>query len=349
MKQISIGKTKIGYGCPVFVVAELSANHNQNYATAVKTIEAAKKAGADAIKLQTYTADSLTINCKNKHFQIRSGTAWDGKTLYELYQEAYTPWNWQPKLAKITRDLGMEFFSTPFDKKSTDFLEKLNVNVYKIASFETNDTELVSYIASKGKPVIISTGISTYEEIKDAVNACKKVGNNKIILLKCTSSYPAPLSEVNLKTMSDMSKKFNTILGISDHTLGISVPIAATALGAKVIEKHFILDRKIGGPDSEFSLEPNEFFQMVNSIRDVEKALGKITYKISPKIKKSRIFKRSLFVVKDIKKNEVLTEQYIRSIRPGFGLAPKFLKNVIGKKAKKNLKRGQPLKKTMFS
>jgi len=326
-----------------FVIAELSGNHNHDFNIAVKTLKAMKEAGADAVKLQTYTADSLTIDCNNKYFQIKGGTLWDGKTLYELYKEVYTPWDWHPKLQKIAKELGLIFFSTPFDKTAVDFLEKLNVPVYKVASFEANDIPLIEYIASKKKPVIISTGMSTLGEIKDAVKACKDKNNNQIILLKCTSAYPAPFNEVNLNTIPDMKKKFKTIIGLSDHTYGISVPIAAIGLGAKVVEKHFILDRKLGGPDAEFSLEPQEFKAMVKSIREVEEAMGAITYKLSPKILTSRKFQRSLFAVEDINRGEKFTEKNIRSIRPGYGLSPKYFYDIIGKAAKKNIKKGTPL------
>ena len=341
--KIEIQNKIIDRSSPAFIVAELSANHNQNFDLAVKTIKAMKVAGADAVKLQTYTPDTLTIDCDNKYFTINRGTIWDGKTYYELYKEAYTPWEWQPDLKRIAENLGLICFSTPFDKSSVDFLEKMDVPCYKIASFEITDIPLIEYIASKGKPVIISTGIATIDDIKEALNACKKMGNSKIILLKCTSAYPAPYEEINLRTIPDMAKKFNCMVGLSDHTLGISVPIAAVTIGAKIIEKHFILDRKLGGPDAKFSAEPEEFKQMVKSIREVEKSLGTVTYKLTEKMKKSREASRSLFVVKDIKRGESFTEDNIKSIRPGYGLRPKFLKNILGKKAKINIKKGTPL------
>ncbi|MFA6081578.1 MAG: pseudaminic acid synthase [Patescibacteria group bacterium] len=330
-------------GKKVFIIAELSGNHNHDFNRAVKSLKAMKEAGADAVKLQTYTADTLTIDCSNKYFQIKGGTLWDGKTLYELYKEAYTPWDWHPKLQKVAKELGLIFFSTPFDRTAVDFLEKLDVPAFKVASFEANDTPLIEYIASKKKPVIISTGISTLNEITDALKACKNQGNEKIALLKCTSAYPAPFNEVNLDTIPNMAKRFKKIIGLSDHTLGISVPVAAVALGAKVVEKHFILDRKLGGPDAEFSLEPYEFKSMVKSIREVEEAIGKATYELSPKILKSRKFQRSLFTVADISKGEKFTENNIRSIRPGFGLSPKHFYDIIGMTAKQNIKRGTPL------
>ena len=326
----------------VFIIAELSANHNQNFDLAVKTIKAMKEAGADAVKLQTYTPNTITIDCDNEYFQIKEGL-WRGKTLYQLYQEAYTPWEWQPKLKKIAEDLGLICFSSAFDKTSVDFLEKMNVPNYKVASFEITDIPLIEYIASKGKPVIISTGISTLSDIEEAVNACKRMGNDQIALLKCTSAYPAPIEDANLLTIPNMKETFGTVVGLSDHTLGSSVAVASVALGAMIIEKHFILDRNFGGPDAAFSMEPEEFKQMVKSIREVEKALGKITYDLTEKQKKSRELSRSLFVVKDIKKGEVFTEDNVRSIRPGYGLHPKYYYEVLGKRVKYNIPKGTPL------
>lgn len=333
----------IGEEHPVFIVAELSANHNQNFDIAVRTIKAMKEAGADAVKLQTYTPDTITIDCNNEYFQIKQGTLWDGKTLYQLYQEAYTPWEWQPKLKEIAEEMGMICFSTPFDNTAVDFLEEMKVTAYKVASFEITDIPLIEYIASKGKPVIMSTGIATFSDIEEAVAACRNAGNNQIALLKCTSAYPAPFEEMNLKTISNLAETFKTITGVSDHTLGITASITATALGAKIIEKHFILDRKLGGPDAEFSLQPEEFKTMVNSVKEVEKALGKVSYELTEKTKKSREFSRSLFVVKDIKIGEELTKENIKSIRPAYGLHPRHLKDVLGKKAKINIKKGTPL------
>jgi pseudaminic acid synthase len=326
-----------------FVIAELSANHNHDYDTAVKTIHAAKEAGADAIKLQTYTADTITIDCDNEYFQIKQGTIWDGTTLYKLYQHAYTPWDWQPKLKAIAESIGLVCFSSPFDRTAVDFLEKMNVPAYKVASFEITDTPLIEYMASKGKPILIATGIAEKSDIQEAIDACKRVGNNNIILLKCTSEYPAPFENMNLQTIPDMQKQFGTWVGLSDHSMGFSAAIAAVALGARVVEKHFILDRCMGGPDASFSMEPVEFKTMVQCIREVEKALGEPTYLLTEKQKKSREHSRSLFVVEDIKKGEILTEKNIRSIRPGFGLHPKYLNQVLGKKVKKDLKKGTPL------
>jgi len=327
----------------VFIIAELSANHNHNLDLAIKTIESAKKAGADAIKLQTYTPDTMTIDCDNEYFRIKHGTVWDGKTLYELYKEAATPWEWHPKLKKVAEDLGLIFFSTPFDKTAVDFLEELNVPIYKIASFEITDIPLIEYTASKGKPMFISTGIAELPEIEDALNACRKFNNNDITLLKCTSSYPAPVEEANLLTIPDMKKRFGVEVGLSDHTMSADVSVAAVALGAKVIEKHFILDRGLGGPDASFSMEPKEFKEMTASIRTVERALGRVQYELSEKDKKSREFSRSLFITEDIKQGEFFTEENIRSIRPGFGLHPKYFKEVLGKIANKDIVKGTPL------
>lgn len=340
---MKIGKIEVNGQSPVFIVAELSANHNQDFDIALKTIAAAKQAGADAIKLQTYTPETLTIDCDNEYFQIKQGTIWDGETLYSLYKKAYTPWEWQPKLKKYAEGLGLLCFSSPFDKTAVDFLEKLNVPAYKVASFEITDIPLIEYIASKGKPVIISTGIATFGDIEAAIAACERMGNHEIALLKCTSAYPAPVEEMNLLTIPDMITKFGTVVGLSDHTLGDTVAISAVALGAQIIEKHFILDRKIGGPDAEFSMEPEEFGRMVKSIRTVEEALGNISYELTEMIKKSRSFSRSLFVVKDIARGDVFTEENIRSIRPGYGLHPKYIHEIIGKKASKNITLGTPL------
>ncbi len=339
---IEIAGRKIGQCHSTFIVAEISANHNHDFDLAVETIKAIKEAGADAVKLQTYTADTLTIDCNNDYFKMKKGTIWYGKTLYELYQLAHTPWDWQPKLKQIAEDLDLICFSTPFDNTAVDFLEEMNVPAYKIASFEITDIPLVEYIASKGKPVIISTGIAKLEDIEEAINACRKVNNN-IALLKCSSAYPAPIEEANLLTIPNMKQKFGTVVGLSDHTLGSFVAITAVALGANIIEKHFILDRKIGSPDASFSMEPNEFKYMVNTIRDVEKALGKVDYTLSDRVKNNRLLARSLFVVRDIKKGEIFTGDNIRSIRPGYGLQPKYFKNIFGKQAKKDIKKGAPM------
>jgi len=316
---LEIKREKIGKNFPVFIIAEMFANHLQKFDNAVKLIKAAKEAGADAIKLQTHTSDTITINCNNKYFQIKQGTLWDGQTFYQLfYKKAYTPWEWQPKLKKIVESEGLICFSSVFDKTSVDFLERINVPAYKIASFEITDIPLIEYVASKGKPVIISTGIATLSDIEEVVNACKRMGNSQIALLKCVSAYPTPLEEINLNTIPNLADTFRTVVGLSDHTLGISVPIASVALGACIIEKHLSLDRSLGGPDTAFSLEPDKFKAMVKSIREVEKALGEVSYELTEKIKKSREFSRSLFVVKDMKKGEIFTKENVRSIRPGY-------------------------------
>ena len=343
MLKFKIKNKKIGENNPVFVIAELSANHLQKFDNAVKLINAAKEAGADAVKLQTYTPDTITIDCDNEYFQIKQGTLWDGQSLYQLYKKAYTPWEWQPKLKEISESEGLICFSSVFDKTAVDFLEKINVPAYKIASFEITDIPLIEYVASKGKPVIISTGIATLSDIEEALNACKRVGNEQIALLKCTSAYPTQLKDVNLRTIPNLAETFKTVVGLSDHTLGISVSIASVALGACIIEKHLTLDRSLGGPDAAFSLEPNEFKAMVKSIREVEKALGEVSYDLTEKMKKSREFSRSLFVVKDIKAGEPFIEENIRSIRPGYGLPPKYLKDILGKRATQDIKKGTPL------
>ena len=342
-KSFYIDTFKIDHQSPIFIIAELSANHNGSIETAIATIKAAKLAGADAIKLQTYTADTITLDVKTDDFKINNGTIWDGKYLYDLYKEAHTPWEWHSQLFKAAQNEGLICFSSPFDITAVDFLEKLNTPAYKIASFEITDIPLIEYIASKGKPVIISTGIATLEEIEEALSACHHQGNKDIALLKCTSAYPAPVEEANLLMIPDMAKRFQTLVGLSDHTLGVTVAVAAVALGAKIIEKHFILDRKAGGPDAQFSMEPEEFKVMVESIRTVEKALGTISYDLSEKIKKNRMFARSLFVVKDIETGEELTAENIRSIRPGDGLPPKFLNEILGKQSKIGLLKGTPL------
>lgn len=326
-----------------FIIAELSANHNQSLDIALKSIRAAADAGANAIKLQTFTPDTITIDCNNKYFQIHHGTLWDGRTLYDLYKEAYTPWEWHEELMAEAKKQGLICFSTPFDMSAVDFLEKLNVPAYKVASFEIFDTPLIEYIAKKGKPVIMSTGLATLGDIEDAIAACHKAGNKKIALLKCTSAYPAPVEEANLFTMADMKKRFKCVVGLSDHTLGTTVALTAVAMGAKIIEKHFILDKKLGGPDSSFSLTPGEFGLMVRQVREAEKAMGKVTYEVSEKARPSLQLARSLFVVKDIKKGETISPENIRSIRPGYGISPKHYHEVLGKTAKCDLKRGTPL------
>ncbi len=325
----------------VYIIAELSANHNGSLQTALDTIKAAHECGANAIKLQTYTADTLTLKCDKDDFIIKGGTLWDNKTFYDLYKEAYTPWEWHKELFFYARSLGIDIFSTPFDKSAVDFLETLNPSAYKIASFEITDYELVRYTASKMKPIIISTGIATIDEIQDAVNICKSEGNHQIVLLHCTSAYPAPLEDANLLTIANLAETFGVISGFSDHTLGTTAPVVAVTLGAKVIEKHFILDRSIGGADAEFSLDKKEFADMVKAIRDTEKLLGKVSYDMSQKKQKSRQFSRSLYVAKDIKKGEKFSEENIRSVRPGYGMHPKYLKEILGKVATKDYEFGE--------
>jgi pseudaminic acid synthase len=343
MINIAIGNRKIGPEHPVWVIAEISANHNQNFDQAVQLIKAAKEAGADAVKLQTYTPDTITIDCDNEYFRIGKGTIWEGKTLYKLYQEAYTPWEWQPKLKQVAYDLGMDLFSSPFDQTAVDFLEEMGVPAYKVASFELVDIPLIQYIAKTGKPIIMSTGMATLAEIDEAVTAAREAGCKEIALLKCTSSYPAKPEEMNLRTIPHMSEVFDLPIGLSDHSLGIAIPVSAVTLGACIVEKHFTLSRNIHGPDSAFSLEPHEFKQMVDTIRVAEKAFGGINYEVTEREAASRIFRRSLFVVEDMRAGETFTYENIRSIRPGYGLEPKYLNNLLGKKAQRDIKKGTPL------
>jgi pseudaminic acid synthase len=337
---MKINNFTINNKASVFIIAELSANHNGSIETAIQTIKAAKRAGADCIKLQTYTAETLTINSNKDDFKIK-GTIWDGKNYYQLYKDAYTPWEWHEQLFKTAEEEGLVCFSSPFDKSAVDFLEKLNTPAYKIASFEITDIPLIEYVASKGKPIIISTGIAEIEDIELAVNACRKVGNNQIALLKCTSSYPAPIEEANMSMVRDLATRFNVISGLSDHTIGSTVPIVATALGAKIIEKHFILDRSIGGPDASFSMNEKEFTDMVKSVREAELAIGVIDYKLTDKQIKGKDFSRSLYFVENIKSGEVITEYNVRSIRPGFGLHPKYLKLIMGRPVRTNVYKGE--------
>ena len=329
----------------VFIVAELSANHNGSVKNALKTIKAAKYAGANAIKLQTYLPDTITIDCDNEFFQINHGTLWDGKTLYNLYKEAYTPWEWHKELFDCAKNEGLICFSSPFDRTAVDFLEELKCPIYKIASPEITDIPLIKYVALKGKPVILSTGIARLEDIELAVNTIRAAGNNQIVVLKCTSEYPTPPDNANLLTIKNIYETFNVLSGLSDHTLGIEAPIIAVALGARIIEKHIILNHSIGGLDANFSLDANEFKTMVESIRKTEKLIGSVNYTITQKMDLiRRKGARSVFVVKDIIKGELLTENNIRSIRPGFGLHPKYYEEILGKKARSNLKKGAPLR-----
>lgn len=327
-----------------FIIAELSANHNGSLHTAIQTIKAAKEAGANAIKLQTYTADTLTLNSQNEEFILKGGTLWDGKSLYELYKQAYTPWEWHEKLFSVAKEEGLECFSAPFDKSAVDFLENLNPPVYKIASCEITDYELVRYCAKKQKPILISTGIATLEEIQDVVNICKHEGNDDILLFQCTSSYPTPISEANLLKIPSLHTLFNVEVGLSDHTLGITAPIVAVSFGATVIEKHFILDKSIGGADAGFSLDKQEFTLMCKHVREAEKSRGNPTFTFDKTKQKNRYFARSLYVSKPIKKGEVFTIDNIKSIRPFHGLHPKYLYQVLGKKATCDLDFATPLK-----
>jgi len=337
---MKIGNFTIDDKSPVFIIAELSANHNGSLDNALATIKAAKRAGADCIKLQTYTADTITLDSDKEDFVIK-GTIWDGKKLHTLYQEAYTPWEWHEQIYQVAQEEGLICFSSPFDKTAVDLLESLNSPAYKIASFEITDIPLIEYVASKGKPVIISTGISTKEDIDLALDACYRMGNRDIALLKCTSSYPAPIEEANMVMVRDMAERFGLITGLSDHTMGSTVPVVATCFGAKIIEKHFIIDRAIGGPDASFSMNEEEFTQMVKAVRDAEKAIGVVDYQLTDKQLKGRDFARSLYVVKDIKAGEIITEENVRSIRPGFGLHPKFLSSILGHNVNINLKKGE--------
>jgi pseudaminic acid synthase len=332
-----------------FIIAELSANHGHSLETALATVRAAKTCGADAIKIQTYTADTITLDCGNEYFQINQGTIWDGTTLYKLYQEAYTPWEWHAAIQAEAQKEGLVFFSTPFDVTAVDFLEDLDVPLYKIASFEITDIPLIEYAASKGKPMIISTGIATLADIDAAMQACRRMGNHDITLLKCTSSYPAPVEEANLLTMPNMRQTFGVKVGLSDHTMGQAVAMAAAALGAQVIEKHFILDRELGGPDASFSMTPAEFTQMVEGIRQVEAALGEVNYSLSAKATLNRQFSRSLFVCQEMKAGEEFTPLNLRSIRPAHGLPPVHLPSLLGRRANQDIPAGTPLDWSLVS
>lgn len=343
MSSFLIGNRPIGPGHPTYIIAELSANHGQDFDLTVKIIHAMKEAGADAVKLQTYTADTMTIASDKPPFVIGGGTLWDGRTLHDLYQEAYMPWDWQPKLKAITDSLGMDFFSTPFDATAVDFLESMNVPVHKIASFELVDLPLLRKIAATRKPIIMSTGMSTLEEISEALETLRAAGSGPVVLLKCTSAYPATPEEMDLATIQDMARRFDTPVGLSDHTLGSTVAVAAVALGACVVEKHFTLSRATPGPDSAFSMEPAEFRQMVDAIRITEQALGRVNYEVSAKEAKSRVFRRSLFAVADIAAGEAFTPENVRVIRPAHGLHPRHLDEVLAGRARTAIERGTPL------
>lgn len=336
---MKIGNYTLDKNSGVFIIAELSANHNGSINVALETIKAAKRAGADCIKLQTYRADTITIDSQKDDFLIK-GTIWEGQNLYKLYEEAYTPWEWHETLFKAAADEGLVCFSSPFDPTSVALLEALNTPAYKIASFEITDIPLIELVASKGKPVIISTGIAEEADIRLALDACHRMGNYEIALLKCTSSYPAPMNEANLVMVRDMAEKFGVITGLSDHTMGNTAPVVATCFGGKIIEKHFILDRSIGGPDASFSMNEAEFTAMVQAVREAEQAIGIVDYALTDKQQKGKDFCRSLYVVEDIQEGELITENNVRSIRPGFGLHPKFLPEIVGKRAVKALEKG---------
>jgi N-acetylneuraminate synthase len=341
--EITIGARSIGPGHPVYVIAEVSANHHQSFDRAVAIIRAAKDAGCDAVKLQTYTADTMTIASGRDEFRVGGGTLWDGRNLHELYNEAYTPWEWQPRLKQVAEDLGLDLFSTPFDATAVDFLEKMNVPAHKVASFELMDIPLIQKVAGTGKPLIMSTGMATIEEIDEGVGTAREAGATQIALLKCTSAYPAQAEEMNLRTIPELARRFEVPAGLSDHTLGIAAPVAAVALGACMIEKHLTLSRSEPGPDSAFSLEPQEFKAMVEAVRVAEKALGQVQFGCSPKEANSRVFRRSLFVVQDIKRGDLFTAENVRSIRPGHGLHTRHLPEVLGQRAARDVERGTPL------
>jgi pseudaminic acid synthase len=341
--SLTINGRMIGPGQPVYLIAEMSANHNRDFNQAVKLIQAAKESGADAVKLQTYTPDTITLACENEYFRIGAGTIWEGRTLYDLYKEAYTPWEWQPKLKEIADGLGLALFSSPFDHTAVDFLEKMEVPAYKIASFELVDLPLIRRVAQTGKPIIMSTGMANLAEIDEAVRTAREAGARQIALLKCTSAYPAPPEEMNLRTISHMSQALNLPVGLSDHTLGLAVAVAAVTLGACIVEKHFTLSRSIPGPDSAFSVEPHEFKAMVEAVRLAEKAAGSISYAATAQEAMSRVFRRSLFVVQDMAPGEVFTPENVRSIRPGYGLHPRHLEAVLGRRAAQAIGRGTPL------
>ncbi len=347
MNTITIGGRRIGRGEPVYIIAEMSANHAGSLAHAKEIIHAAKEAGADCIKIQTYTADTMTIDCRNRYFEITDGT-WKGENLYGLYQKAYTPWEWQPQLKEEAEKAGIDFFSTPFDQSSVDFLEELDVGFYKIASFELVDLPLIRYVAQKGKPIILSTGMGTLSEIEEAVEAARGEGNEQLALLRCASAYPAISDNMNLAAMKAMQEKFDLPVGLSDHSLGSVGAVAAVAMGGSIIEKHFCLDRSLKNPDSSFSMEPAEFAAMVRDVRDAQKAVGTVSFGATESEKSNLAFRRSIFVVEDIQAGEPLTPQNIRVIRPSDGLAPKYYDTVLGRRAALDLKRGTPLKMEMI-
>lgn len=341
-REVKIGNHIISKSSPAYIVAELSGNHNMDFERAKKIIKAAADAGADAIKIQTYTPDTITIDSKEDIFKTQS-KIWEGMTLYELYKTAYTPWEWQNELQEYALGLGLDFFSSPFDLTAVDFLEQLNVPAYKVASFEINDIPLIRKIAKTGKPIIISTGIAYLEDIDLALRVCKEEGNENIILLKCVSAYPAPFDQMNLKVIPNMEETFECNIGLSDHSLGTETAVVSIALGAKVIEKHLTLRRSDGGPDAEFSMEPEEFALMVRQIRNVEKALGKVTYELTEAQINNRDGARSLFVVEDIQAGDCFTKENVKSIRPNVGMHTKYYEDILGKEATCNIKKGTPM------
>lgn len=343
IRKVQIGKHCIGPGESTYVIAEMSANHGQSFDKAVEIVHAARDAGADAIKLQTYTPDTITIASDRNEFRVGGGTLWDGRSLHDLYAEAYTPWDWQPRLKQVAEDLGMDLFSSAFDSTAVEFLEKMDVPAHKVASFELVDIPLIQRMARTGKPLIMSTGMATVEEIEEALQSARAAGATEIALLKCTSAYPAPAEEMNLRTIPEMVRRFGVPVGLSDHTMGIAAPVAAVALGACIVEKHLTLSRSTPGPDSAFSLEPQEFKAMVDAVRTAEIALGQVQFGLSAKEEASRTFRRSLFVVEDVKQGEIFTATNLRSIRPGHGLHTRHLAEVLGKPAAREIKRGTPM------
>lgn len=343
-KIINIDGKSIGAVQKVYIIAEMSANHLGSLKRAKNIVEAAKKAGADAIKIQTYRPDTITVDCRGAEFMATPGSPWDGMNLFELYKTAYTPWEWHKDIMDYAKEIGITCFSTPFDLSAVDFLETLDVPAYKIASYEINDIPLIKKAAETGKPIIISTGIADIADIMLAINTCKKAGNDKVILLKCVSEYPTPDEDINLRTIPNMEETFSCICGLSDHSLGDAVAISGVTLGAKVVEKHLTLSRADGGPDAVFSMEPGEFKIMVDNIHRIEKALGKPTYELTERQRKSRERSRSLYIVEDMKKGEIFTKENLKSIRPGYGLHTKYWEQLLGKRASCDLKKGTAMK-----
>lgn len=339
-KTIQFGRHEISDQAPVFCIGELSCNHLQNHDLALQTIDAMIASGVDCVKMQTFSPDKITVNCLKDDFIIKGGTLWDNKSLYSLYQETYTPWEWINDIKKLVESKGVEFLSSVNDVPAVDFLEELGVGAYKIPSFEITDVKLIERIARTGKPFFIPTGVALREDIELAVETCLRVGNDKIVLMKCTSEYPAVFEDVNLRQMTQMGKDYDCLYGLSDHTMGSLVATSAVSLGARIVEKHFILDRKLGGPDSAFSMEPAEYKEMIDNIRSVEKILGSSEYQMSAKQEKSRVFMRSLYVVKDVKKGDVVTEENVASVRPGYGMHPRFLNDMLGRIFSEDVEKG---------